>query len=195
MQRELTDLKIYLLDINPKMCKAWERCFAEIHNVEIICADFTDFMNSHKNIDCIVSPANAYGLMDGGYDLAITKFFGNDLQKKVQKYIIENLYGEQPIGTSIIIDTDKDEIKLIHAPTMRTPSKIIDYTVIYHCMRSALITALNNGVKNMVIPAFGACTGGVHFDIVTELMWRAYLQLATAPKELNWEYAQRNSLN
>lgn len=43
--------------------------------------------------------------MDGGVDAAITQFFGKQLQKKVQKYIISNYEGEQPVGTSFIIET------------------------------------------------------------------------------------------
>lgn len=37
-------------------------------------------MKTHEGrIDAVVSPANAYGLMDGGYDKALTDYFGNDL--------------------------------------------------------------------------------------------------------------------
>lgn len=43
--------------------------------------------------------------MDGGVDAAITQFFGMQLQKKVQKYIITNYDGEQPVGTSFILET------------------------------------------------------------------------------------------
>jgi hypothetical protein len=57
--------------------------------------------------------------MDGGVDAAITLFFGGQLQKKVQKYILENFEGEQPVGTSFIIETDNDKHPyLAHTPTM-----------------------------------------------------------------------------
>lgn len=67
--------------------------------------------------------------MDGGVDAAITQFFGTKLQKKVQQYILENFEGEQPVGTSFIVETGKffhfsyqsDDPKhpyVAHTPTM-----------------------------------------------------------------------------
>ncbi len=191
--KNITEMKIYLLDINAEMCEAWRKRFFGFSNIEIVCDDFGEFMKTHKEVDCVVSPANAYGFMDGGYDGAITRYFGDGLQKSVQKYITKKLYYEQPVGTSIIVDTPIDGIKLIHTPTMQVPSRIVDYRIIYHCMRSTIITALHNNVKSIVIPAFGACTGGVPLDKVSELMWKAYCQIGTCPKVYDWNYAQRNS--
>ena len=99
--RSLKDLKIYLLDINPKMCEAWEKNFGGASNVEIVCEEFTAFMEEHKEVDCVVSPANSYGFMDGGFDFALSCYFGDKLEETVQQYIKENLYYEQPVGTSI----------------------------------------------------------------------------------------------
>ena len=62
------DLKIYLLDINKEMTDTWKRFFKDIPNIEICNSDFETFMNSHEDIEGIVSPANSFGLMDGGYD-------------------------------------------------------------------------------------------------------------------------------
>ncbi len=76
----------------------------------------------HNNVECIVSPANSYGLMDGGFDLAISEEFGWELQERVQKYIVEHYKGEQPIGSSFIIDIGTNNMKLIHTPTMRIRS-------------------------------------------------------------------------
>ena len=42
------------------------------------------------DVECVVSPANSYGFMDGGYDLAITNYFGEALMEKVQRLIIKN---------------------------------------------------------------------------------------------------------
>jgi O-acetyl-ADP-ribose deacetylase (regulator of RNase III) len=48
--------------------------------------------------DCIVSAANSFGLMDGGIDYAISTFFGWDLQRRVQKVIIEEYLGDSLWG-------------------------------------------------------------------------------------------------
>jgi O-acetyl-ADP-ribose deacetylase (regulator of RNase III) len=132
--------------------------------------------------------------MDGGYDAAITKWFGNQLQQRVQKYIIEKLHGEQIVGTSFIIDAGKDNQYLIHTPSMRTPQRIHDPLVIYSCMRSCLITASENKIKSIVIPAFGGLTGGVSANIVAELMYKAYMQIKTPPSSISWSYVDEHRI-
>ena len=165
-------MKIFLLDKNSEMCKAWEKSFSE-DDVTISCTEFASFMKEKIDIDCIVSPANSFGIMDGGYDAAITDYFGDDLMKKVQKKIKELYKGIQPVGSAITVGIDHNT-KLIHVPSMMFPEKITDYKVIFQCMLSTLIEAGNNDVKKIVIPAFGACTGHVPFNIVAEMMHEAY---------------------
>lgn len=180
-------MKITLLSRDMKMVKEWNKYFSEA-KVDIVCEDFEEFMSKNK-VDCVVSPANSFGLMDGGYDAAITEWFGDKLQYDVQEYIKRNFLGEQPVGSSFIIETPDENIKLIHTPTMRIPEKILDEAIIYHCMRSCLITAIQNKTEHILIPAFGALTGGVKCDKVAEMMWLAYKQIYSENKEITWEYA------
>lgn len=184
-------MKIVLLDIDKVTITSWKLYFGDCSDVEIVEDSFGHFMNTHKDIDCVVSPANSYGLMDGGYDLAITDWFGKQLMKRVQEYIIDNYYGEQPVASSFIIDTNVNGIKLIHTPTMRIPSIIRDEMVIYHSMRSTLITALDNNVKCIVIPAFGGGCGMVHPAILAKMMYMGYEQIMNPPKKISWGYAER----
>jgi O-acetyl-ADP-ribose deacetylase (regulator of RNase III) len=53
----------------------------------------------------MVSPANSFGLMDGGIDAAITKYFGKELMQRVQARIMQEYCGEQPVGTAIMVPT------------------------------------------------------------------------------------------
>lgn len=189
-------MQIYLLDFNEKMVDAWKYFFHPIFDdiapVEFVQSDFGTFMEKHESdIDAVVSPANAYGLMDGGYDEALTKYFGNELQLMVQKKIVQELYGEQPVGTSISLKIPHRNIRLIHTPTMRTPSEIKDPTIIYQCMRTTLMEAINNNCKSVVIPAFGGSTGRVEPDIIAKMMYRAYLQIFDEKEReaINWGIA------
>ena len=97
----------------------YKKCF-ENEDVVLINDSFEIFMSKNK-VECVVSPANSFGLMDGGFDLAITKWYGDQLQKRVQQYIIDNFYGEQHVGSSFIIETGKENEYLIHTLTMQTP--------------------------------------------------------------------------
>ena len=181
--------KICLLERDLRKCKFLELYFDSAPEVEIICDDFRHFMETHQ-VQCVVSPANAFGLMDGGYDLAITEWFGDQLQKRVQQYIIHHFYGEQPVGTSFLIDAGKDGQSLIHTPTMRTPQPILDPRVIYQCMRTTLMCAAEHSIESIVIPMFGGLTGGVRPQLVADMMWRAYQQLKNPPERIDWSHVE-----
>ncbi len=181
-------MKVYLLDRNPEMVEAWTDCFITEESVEVLQMDFEEFMSVY-DVECVVSPANSFGIMDGGYDAAITRWFGEKLQKDVQKHILENYFGEQPVGTSFLIDTPQKGVKLIHTPSMRVPERILDSTVVYQCMRTCLMAAYQNGIQSIVIPAFGGCTGGIPAKEVARMMYCAWLQIQNPPGELSWDYA------
>ena len=184
-------MKIYIIDNNKNKLKYAKLYFASAPDVQCVCADFQAFVRSIP-VECIVSPANSFGLMDGGYDLAITEYFGNQLQKRVQQYIIDHYGGEQPVGTSFLIGAGKDNRTLIHTPSMRVPALIKDPVVIYQCMRSTLLCAQKHGVQSIVIPLFGAGYGGIHPAEIAELMWKAYLQVQNPPKKLSWKYVNEH---
>lgn len=144
-------------------------------------------MDSHLEIDCVVSPANSFGLMDGGYDRAITEHFVDELQKTVQRKILDELYGEQPVASSISVKIPGTSKMLIHTPTMRTPEMIVDTKTVYYCTRTTLIKALKMGVTTIVLPAFGGSCGGVEYEELARMMWGAYIQLSLPHKEIKWE--------
>lgn len=196
-------MKIYLLDNNFNMIREWEKYFKGVPNVEIVYDNFENFMLKYK-VDCVVSPANSFGLMDGGYDLAISKWFGWGLMENVQKYIKDHYYGEQPVATSFIIDTPKTGVKLIHTPTMRDPDEIKELLIVYQCMRTTLIEAIKNDVQEMVIPAFGGGAGWVKHETIARLMYQGYKQVIEYEgQDMNWNnhisnetlYLQTNSLD
>lgn len=180
-------MKIYFLE-RSKEKLSWLKKYFKGLDVELVCDDLESFLDKTQ-VECVVSPANAFGLMDGGYDYYITQYFGDQLQKRVQQYIINNYYGEQPLGTSFIIKANDKGQKLIHTPTMQVPKVIVDPFIIYQSMRSTLICALNNKVKSIVIPMFGGGCGEVHPQLIAELMRKAYDQVYNPPKEISWEYA------
>lgn len=178
-------MNIYLLDINKSIINQWNLYFGDCSDVKIVNMYLDDFLNTY-DVDCVVSPANSYGIMDGGFDAAISDYFGCDLMKVVQDKIIKECYGEQIVGTSIIVDIPRSDKKLIHTPSMRIPSRIKDPMVIYYCMRSTLMLALDSGIKNIVIPAFGGSCGGVNANVIAYMMKEAYKQVMNHKNEISW---------
>ena len=182
-------MEIYLLDKNEDMIKAWQKCF-EGTGVKIVQSDFEDFMKNY-DVECVVSPGNSFGLMTGGYDLAISNFFGEKLAKNVQKYIMDEFNGEQPVGTAFLIDILRTNKKLIHCPSMRLPEPIKDVMVIYFCMRESLKVAKKNKVESIVIPAFGCGCGKVDKYVCASLMRLAFDEMEKKTKKIDWIYANR----
>ena len=171
-------MDIYLLDTNKNMVKAWNKAFKEDKEIKVVEDNFIHFMNTN-DVKCIVSPANSYGIMNGGYDLAIIDYFGESLQKEVQKKIKQDFYGEQPIGTAISVNIpgSKTNQVLIHVPTMQTPKPVKDDNIVYQCMRVALMEALKLKVKSIAIPAFGGGTGNLSANVIAKRMEEAYEQI------------------
>ena len=180
-------MKIYLVDVNADMIDAWETEFLDFHEVEIVHDGFCSFMDKHPEVDGIVSPANSFGLMDGGYDLAICHHFGEELQDVVQSHIKRIYHGVQPVGSCLRVPFK--ECNILHTPTMRTPEKIRDPRVIFDCMISCLSVAAEFNIKSIVIPAFGACTGRVPHRVVAKYMAFAYKVFNNPAEKINWGYA------
>jgi len=129
--------------------------------------------------------------MDGGMDAAITNYFGDQLQKRVQQRIIEEYYGEQPVGTSFIIETNNDKIPyLAHTPTMRVPADIRGTDNVYRATKATLIAAQQAGIKSIILPAFGAGVGRVHPQEVARQMSLALKHVKKPPKTIDWNFAR-----
>lgn len=47
-----------------------------------------------------------------------------------------------------------------------------------------------NGVKSILIPMFGASTGNVKPQVVSEMMFKAYIQISNPPKKIDWNYVE-----
>jgi O-acetyl-ADP-ribose deacetylase (regulator of RNase III) len=156
-------IKIFLRDINIEIVNAWESVFWGYNNVKI----------SHGNIldlaaDAIISPANSFGFMDGGVDLAYSEYFGWGLEKKLQNQIKNKFYGEIPVGAATILKTDDDKIKyLISAPTMRVPIDVSNTVNAYLAFRASLIEVVNfnennhEKISSVLCPGLGTLTGNI----------------------------------
>ena len=187
-------MKIVLLDINKEMTDAWHKYF-DGEDVEIVNDSLENYLSTHT-VDCIVSPANAFGLMDGGYDLAISNYYADthqvDIGRLVRTHIKGTYFGEQPVSSALVVEV-ANAPWLIHCPTMRTPRRIKDLEVVYHCMRNTLIASrFWVNIDTVIIPAFGGATGGVPYDDIACLMWKAYHQIMQPPEKIDWDYAREN---
>ncbi|MEK5109914.1 macro domain-containing protein [Cytobacillus sp. FSL K6-0129] len=182
-------LNIVLLATDEYQAQCFEHSFALHENVRIHRGIFEQL----SDIDCLVSPANSFGLMDGGMDAAITNYFGVQLQEKVQAHILDEFYGEQPVGTSFVIETDNQRIPyLAHTPTMRVPAIIGGTDNVYRAMKATLIAIAQYDADftTVAIPAFGAGAGRMPAYKVAEQMALALSHFNNPPKAIDWNFAR-----
>jgi O-acetyl-ADP-ribose deacetylase (regulator of RNase III) len=181
-------VSLILMATDEFTARQFEKQFAGISEVTVHRGVFQQL----DDIDCLVSPANSFGIMDGGMDAAITAYFGDRLQARVQRRIIDEYAGEQPVGTSLIVDTYYAHIRfLAHTPTMRVPSVISGTDNVYRATKAMLNEVnLHPHIYSVACPALGAGAGRVHPAKVAYQMALAYEHVANPPRMVDWRYAR-----
>jgi O-acetyl-ADP-ribose deacetylase (regulator of RNase III) len=165
-------MKILLLDTDPVVCAAWRISFAGIESVQIAHSKFESLISL---FDCLVSPANSFGLMDGGMDAAITGFFGTQLEERVQDEIWRYYRGEQPIGTCLMAPTTDPRCPwLAHCPTMRTPMDVSWTNNAYAAFLAALTSAEAHGIQTLACSGLATRTGQMPPEVAARQMRFAF---------------------
>lgn len=157
----MRDLTIYLLDLSEALVDAWT---AEFERHDRVIAKEADFFS--QEADAMVSPANSFGYMDGGLDLAIRHELGMSIQEAVQARIRERHHGELPVGSAEVVETGSESWPfLVCAPTMRVPENISHTIQPYLAFRAILLSVQkfnSNGdhqIKSILCPGLGTGVG------------------------------------
>lgn len=181
-------MKLILVAPDYSLYTAFQEYFAYFPNVEIV----NSYFEQLTEFDCLVSPANSFGMMDGGMDAAIIKFFGISLEKRVQQRILEDYLGEQPVGTSFIIETGHSKHPfLAHTPTMRVPMTIKGTDVPYTAMWAMLLAIRQHNknswrlINSVACPGLGTGIGQVPYREAARQMSVAYDHFVYPSKVIN----------
>ena len=196
-------MKIVLADLQEKLIEAWQ---AIDHKKEYV----TTYHGSIFEVECdaLVSPANSFGYMDGGLDMAISSFFGWHVQDRLQQKIQSKHHGELLVGTAEIVETDHAEIPyVISAPTMRVPMILSETVNVYLAIRGLLLlvkygqfeegTAIREKVQTIALPGMGTGVGQVSPDIFARQMKQAVEEVIEEKNGFPtswWEAAKRHQL-
>jgi len=183
--------RLKFVDLNSDVCAEIEHQFSIFGNVDVYNGYFEDV----TEYDCLVSPANSFGMMDGGMDASIIHFFGDQLEQTVQEYILEFFSGEQPVGTSMIVPTiHKKHPFLAHTPTMRIPSNITGTQNVYYAMK-AMLSSVNmhnklqdKKIHTVLCPGLGTNIGEMEPSVAVSQMALAYRHFSTPPKSINTKF-------
>jgi O-acetyl-ADP-ribose deacetylase (regulator of RNase III) len=182
---------LWLVHPDDAMCEAFRLRFAGLPGVRVVRGRFED-LEPH---DCFVTAGNAYGLMTAGIDAAVVRAFGEGLMARVQQRIMNQFFGEQPVGTAFIVPTDHPAIPFIaHAPTMRVPGSIEGTDKVYSATWAALLAiqahnqTAERKIESAAFPAMGTGFGGVPFGEAARQMAAAYRHYLEPPHRLDWDF-------
>lgn len=170
-------VKVVLVDINPKMIRAFRDTFEEHPEVQIVQGSMLD-----QQVSAWVSPTNSFGSMDGGLDAVIRSHLGGNIQQALKAEIGKRYGGTLPVGHATCIPTGKQTPRfLVSTPTMVKSSEDISdsLNVALACAAAFQAVHMQNAkepgsIQSIALPGLGANTGKVPVEICADLMWTAY---------------------
>lgn len=122
-------------------------------------------------VTAVVSPANSYGYMRGGVDLAYTNHFGPGVEHSLRALIATLPEGYLPIGQALAVATGDARIPyLVSAPTMKTPQRLDGPETVIAASRAAVRCALEQGYESLAFPGMGTGTGGLDMAVAARGM-------------------------
>lgn len=186
----MTDLELWLVHPDAEACAAFERRFAGLPR-------FTVHRTTYEELpphDCFVTAANSFGMMTAGIDAVLVDVHGPQLMDGIQRRILDEWRGEQPVGTAFVHPTGTPtQPWVVHAPTMRVPAGIDGTDKVYAATWAALCAVAdhNDGggapITTVAMPAMGTGFGGVAFDEAARQMAVAYRHHLDPPTHLDWD--------
>lgn len=163
---------ITICDRNRDIASVFAQVFAQVDPVEVVCGNILHVAGS-----ALVSPANSFGDMGGGLDKAIDDFFEGEAQSKVQAHILQEFWGEMPVGMASVLPMHFKQFPyLIVAPTMRIPGNVGKTIHAYLAMRAILVAILKHNratsshIKHVVMSSLCTGVGGMPYEEAAEQM-------------------------
>jgi O-acetyl-ADP-ribose deacetylase (regulator of RNase III) len=164
----MTIIKLTIIDCDLEKIAAIKSCFdGEPHVSWMVCD-----IKSVPRYDCLITPGNSFGIMDGGFDEAVKDLFGEDIERRVQYVIQSDAFGELNVGdATLVVPARPGSPLLCYAPTMRVPMQITRTDNVYCAMRAALASIYQHNmlaairdvsmdlIRTVVCPVLGSGAG------------------------------------
>ncbi|HEX6370965.1 MAG TPA: macro domain-containing protein [Longimicrobium sp.] len=194
-------IELWLVHPREEACAAFRDRFQGLPDVRVLQTRF-EALPPH---DCFITAGNGFGLMTAGIDAAVAAFHGGALVERVQRRIVDEYLGEQPVGTCFIQPTGTPGYPFVgHAPTMRMPGPIGGSDAVYRAAWAALLAVYRHNadarrgdpdapgeIVTVAMPALGTGFGGVELSEAARQMAAAYRFYLDPPHRLDWDAALR----
>jgi O-acetyl-ADP-ribose deacetylase (regulator of RNase III) len=178
------DITISLVDLNHHLAAAWHGYFAGERSVTVVHGSML-----LQRTDAWVTPTNARGSMDGGFDAAVKRYFGDAIEHRVRREVRARFGGATPVGAATCVSTLGLSVPatgpqpryLISAPTMSGSSERVSGTLNAALAFAAAVQAARmrnaaepDAIRTIAVPGLGASTGRVPPDECARQMFAAY---------------------
>ena len=174
--------RVHLVDNDAALVRAWSEAFRD---QPMFTVERRNYFDVHA--DAMVSPANSFGIMDGGLDKAIVETIGPSLQTRVRERIEARHHGELHVGAAEIVETgDSRWPWLVAAPTMRVPEDVSRTVNAYVAFRAILLAIrVHNAsgaspIRTLLCSGLATGVGGMPARRCATQMRLAFLQVTGA---------------
>jgi len=180
-------LQIVLAAPDAALALAWEAACGDLPGVTVHRGSIFDVA-----CDAVVSPANSFGFMDGGIDALYVERFGEGVQSRVRRQILDRHGGELLVGSAEIVETGAAATPfLIAAPTMRVPMVLPHDSINPYLATRAVLRVWRQGqlpagdpvgerVRSVAFPGMGTGVGRLPPELCARQM-RTALEEHLAP--------------
>ena len=113
------------------------------------------------DIDAVVSPANTKGVMNGGYDAVLRRYFGVGIEYSVRQYLEKF---QIDVGQAIAVKTGHPKVEwLIVSPTVSVTGEGLSghASVSYSCAYNSVKVAFEKNIKCLGMTGLGSGVGGL----------------------------------
>lgn len=185
-------MQLILCAMDDDLLSAWQQECGALPGVEIHAGSIFE-----RAADALVSPANSFGFMDGGIDLAISEQLGWQVQDRLRALLARDYDGELLVGQAVLVPTDAADFPLlIAAPTMRMPAVLPRDTVNPYLATRAVLRlvqhdtwvvdgqelALRGLIRSVAFPGMGTGIGGVSAQACARQMRQAITDVLLHPR-------------
>lgn len=136
----LSNIKFIFVVKNHHLLNKINDNFNSMYNIEVVKCDIAQIPYA----DCIVCPSNSYGIFEEEV-LDTLNILIDNISLRIQNVINGIYYGEQPVGTTLLLDSLNPRCKFIaHTPFVRMYDAKMKGENAYLAFRSLLTAILNH---------------------------------------------------
>lgn len=165
------DFGIIFVDLGRGCIPALQKHFSDLQNITFRQANIGQITDFSRPV-AVGSAGQSKGMMDGGIDGAINYLLSTpdeSVEERCQKAIDKEYYGEQPVGTCILVPScNKRYDFLAYVPTMRVPEDVRKTLNPYLAFRALLVKVHQHNKTNTTpiktVITSSMCTGAGNVD-------------------------------